>query len=536
MMKKRKWLLLLALCIGLCGCGTEGNQQDDFTAVGGETQEAMDGNMLTLSMRIPETLNPLLNREETVDRILKLIYLPLLSFDETGKAQPGVAESWEIGADGKTITLQLRHDIMWQNGGKLTADDVVYSFRTIQNAPEGSVYKKVLNYISECTKTGDYTVVFTFRENFSSNLNALCFPVISAGYHNGDNNVKSGVNQTPMGNGMYGMYSHKQAAEMILQASETYQGDTPSIRYIRVKITAGAETDINAFEQGMTDVLVAEATEAGRYVDEGLSGMYQYYSNEYDFIGFNFNRELFRDKALRQAVAYALPKDHILESVYLNYGIKTNTPIHPKNWLHEENVALYDYNPSMASTFLKTSGWIDTDGDGRLEKKMEDGQTKRLKATILVNTENTARRQIASKLKDELTAVGFEITIDQQNFAAYQEKFINGQYDMIIGGWECSPITDLTPFFGTAGHLNYIGYTNEEVDRLLAVARNAVGDGPTLLAYSSLQKKLAEELPYISIAYRNKAVFTSKNVGGKIEPVENNVFRDMEAWTYEKGE
>ena len=105
-MKKRKWLLLLILCIGLCGCGTENGQQDDFTAVGGEMEEAMDGNMLTLSMRIPETLNPLLNREETVDRVLKLMYLPLLAFDETGKAQPALADSWEIGADGKTATLQ----------------------------------------------------------------------------------------------------------------------------------------------------------------------------------------------------------------------------------------------------------------------------------------------------------------------------------------------------------------------------------------------------------------------------------------------
>ena len=57
-----------------------------------------------------------------------------------------------------------------------------------------------------------------------------------------------------------------------------------------------------------------------------------------------------------------------------------------------------------------------------------------------------------------------------------------------------------------------------------------------MLAYSSLQKKLAEELPYISIAYRNKAVFTSKNVSGDIHPVESDVFRGMEAWTYEKGE
>ncbi|WP_405725348.1 hypothetical protein, partial [Anaerotignum sp.] len=80
------------------------------------------------------------------------------------------------------------------------------------------------------------------------------------------------------------------------------------------------------------------------------------------------------------------------------------------------------------------------------------------------------------------------------------------------------------------------GYTNEEVDQLLATAREAIGEGPTLLAYSGLQKKLAEELPYISIAYRNEAVFTSKHVSGTIEPTEFNVFHGIEKWTYQKGE
>ena len=84
--------------------------------MGGETTDIDNENMLTLSMRIPETLNPLLNREETVDRILKLIYLPLLDFDETGKAMPAVAESWNMGEDGKTVSVQLKKDIMWQNG------------------------------------------------------------------------------------------------------------------------------------------------------------------------------------------------------------------------------------------------------------------------------------------------------------------------------------------------------------------------------------------------------------------------------------
>ena len=84
-MKKRILLLVFAFCLCFCGCGKSESQPEDFSAVGGEAVDKLDENMLTLSMRIPETLNPLLNREETVDRILKLIYLPLLTFDDMAK-------------------------------------------------------------------------------------------------------------------------------------------------------------------------------------------------------------------------------------------------------------------------------------------------------------------------------------------------------------------------------------------------------------------------------------------------------------------
>lgn len=534
-MKKRKWLLLLALCVLLSGCGSGKQQEEDFTALGGENMEAGQEKMLTLSMRIPETLNPLLNREETVDRILKLLYLPLLDFDASGKPSPGVAESWQLSEDGRSVTLQLRQDIQWQNGGSLTADDVVFSFHMIQNAAEDSVYKQVLNYVSGCQKAGEFAVTVFFHDAFSDNLSALRFPIIPASYYSGQNDLKSEVNMTPVGDGPYKMVSYTQASELLLQSNPTYCGDAPSISHVRVKITAGEETDINAFEQGMTDVLVADAMEAGRYADEDLSGIYQYTSTEYDFIGFNFRKSLFQDKALRQAVAYALPKKTLMDSVYLQHAVLTNTPISPKSWLYEENVALYEYKPEMAETFLKNSGWTDENKDGRLERST-NGITEQLKATILVNTENTARRQIASKLEEELEAIGFEITIDTQPFETYQEKLLKGDFDLVIGGWDFSEVTDLAPFFQTGGSLNYIGYANPELDELLTAARTAVGDGPTLLAYSSLQKKIAEELPYISIAYRNKAVFASKYVGGEINPTEFNVFHGIENWTYQKGE
>ncbi|WP_352399174.1 ABC transporter substrate-binding protein [Anaerotignum sp.] len=530
-MKKRLTVFLLLGTLIFSGCAKEDGENNNFTVSGGVEQSQAENRVLTLSMRVPETLNPLRNREETVDTILKLIYQPLIAIDEAGKPAPSVAESWSISKDGLTVSLQLRNDITWQNGAALTADDVAFSIETIRASEEDAVYKKVLDYVSGYSKTGTYSIDIHFRAPFSKNLAALSFPVISGGYYQGQTDPKSDVNLSPMGSGPYAMQSYSIASEMKLTVNPSYIGGTPTIENISVRTTGGAETDVYAFDQGMTDILVTDAIETGRYADEGVSGVYQFTCSQYDFIGFNFKRTLFQDKSMRQAIAYALPKKSICETVYLQYAKMANTPVSPSSWLYEENVAPFEYDSDMAATLLKNVGWVDKNGDGRLEKEGENGQ-EQLHVSILANQENSARRQVATKLRDELTLLGFDVSLDIQPFEQYQEKFTNGDFDLVVGGWKMSPVTDLYSFFGSNGDLNYIGYENEQMDALLLAANQAVGEGETLLAYSSLQKRIAEELPYISIAYRNQAMFTSNRVGGIVVPTEENIFYTINEWTF----
>lgn len=531
-MKKRIFMILAAVLLLLSGCGNMDGSSNLEASTGEENAQASLQQTLTLSMRVPETLNPLLNRDASVDQALKLVFMPLIALGENGKAEPSVTQSWTMSEDGTSLSLLLRDDLTWHNGAKVTAEDVVFSFQTILSAPEDSVYAHVADYVSSVSQAGEYTVTVTFHESFSKNMAALCFPIIPKSYYSGQTEPGSAVNMTAVGCGPYQMESYTMASSLVLKAYAPYFAQEPSVSRIEVKITSGEDTDLYSFHQGILDVLATDASNAGRYTAQSDEvKVYAYGGNIYDFVGFNFHRDLFQSKSMRQAVAYALPKDYIWESIYLQYADMTNTPISPVSWLYEENVAPYNYDSNMAATLLKNEGWSDADGNGTLEKIDESGNLQSLQVTILVNQENTARKQIATKLAEELKAIGFAVTVDSQPFAAYQEKYQGGEYDIVIGGWQTSYVTDLRDFFASDGDYNYMGYSNEEVDALLDTAAHAVTDGQILLAYSNLQKKLAEELPYISIAYRQNVVLTSDRVGGEISPTCANIWNEIENWT-----
>lgn len=531
-MKRMLGILTLVLLLGLTGCVGEETTGEFSVQTGKDAQTVTIQDDFTLSMRVPETLNPLRNRDASVDRILKLVFLPLIGQAENGKPESGVAQSWTLSADSSVLSLVLQDNLYWQDGTPVTADDVVYSYQTILNAPEDSVYKHVTDYVASCTKTGNNTVNIQFRRPFSGNLSALYFPIIPAAYYQG---VTDGsVDMQPMGNGPYRVESYTMASSLSLVANTNYIYGTPKIEKIQVRITAGEDTDVFSLSQGILDAMVMDATEAGKYLTtEDQLKSYAFDSGIYDFVGFNFGRDLFVDKNMRQAIAYAVPKDYIYESIYLQYAQMTNTPVSPQFWLYEENVVSYSYDPQMTETLLKNAGWADSNQDGVLERTQENGSVQELRITILVNQENTARKQIASTMKEELETVGFAVTIDEQAYDVYSEKLQSGDFDLVVGGWRMSEVLDLTPFFATGGAYNYIDYANEEIDQLLAAAQQATQEGEMLLAYSNLQKRLSEELPYISIAYRQDLLMVSDEVTGEIQPNRINVFQNIENWSIE---
>ena len=233
---------------------------------------------------------------------------------------------------------------------------------------------------------------------------------------------------------------------------------------------------------------------------------------------------------MRQAIAYAIDKDSIIEGIYLGNAEKAYSPVSSSSWLYDSSVYGYDYDLSVSKMLLEQSGWMYRSGSN--VKQSSGDNPKKLSLSILVNGENNERKQVGIKLAESLKAIGFEIVLETVNFDTYKQRLENGNYDIFIGTWNLSPVEDYTFMFGSQalnGETgNLINYSSAKMDEYLTACKAAVTDEDMISAYSSLQKYISQELPYISLVFRKSNLYTSSRIEGDMTPMMYSVYNGIE--------
>lgn len=532
-MKYNKFIMLLCVCLtfSVTGCTSiaKSEYEETLQSINTEKKEIdikpTSGGTLNIAIRNPKTLNPLINEDESIDQVLKLIYDDLIILDENQKPTPNIASTWQLAQDGISLTLSLRNDITWHNGTSLTAKDVIFSLDTIAKSQETSAYKACINNISSYSKIDDYTVLIIYKQPFLGSVYSLNFPIISQDYYKNENILLSDKNMIPMGTSAYEFYSFDTMKQLNLKKNSNWFKGSPYIDNIRAEIIPKKDAELYSFAQKQIDVLNTDVVDWEKYNGDKEA---EYVTNSYNFIGINFNNSILNDKTLRQALAYAIPKEKIIEEIYLGHAISTDTPINPKSWLSFNKDLKYTYNINTSKELLKQSGWEDLDQNGILEK---DG--KELTFSLLVNEENVQRTETAKIIQDTLKQIGIEVTIVIQNYENYTNKLKTKDFETFLGEWKLSIIPDFSFAFHSsqiAAGNNFISYSNSDMDNLLHQAFVATTEASMIESYKNLENHIIEELPYISLYFRNASVLTSSRVKGELTSNMNNVFLGIENW------
>ncbi|MBR1736405.1 MAG: ABC transporter substrate-binding protein [Firmicutes bacterium] len=532
----KKLILIAALMLVLGGCSSaeeelylktplEKNETKTNDSESVQRKRLIGDGSITLSMRQPKTLNPLINSDYTVDNMMKLVFEPLFTLDETQRPVPDLAESYSLSSDGMTLEIRLKDGLKWHDGTDVTADDVIFSLDTIRESPS-EIYKSSLGNVDGYKAVGKKTVIINYSAPYGACLYNLCFPIIPEHYYKDDLDEDSPRNFEPVGSGAYKFKSYRKVREIELEASPDYFKGEAGIKYVKIIIMNDKETDLYAFEQNITDAITIDVNEWGKFSTTSNIQAVTFNSNNFEFLGFNYNNPVFDNINIRHAIAHAIPRDEIIENIYVGNARSSIAPINPNSWLSaEDETAQYEYSLEKASEYVKASG-IDTD---------------RLKITLLVNSENKERVEAAKLIIKSLNQTGFEVTLLEKSYADYMQLLKDDNFELFMGGAVLSKTPDLRSLLLSSeqgeGGLNYFNFSEAQMDTLLHNAVNARSEGEFLTAEAEIQKYCSTQLPCIGIAFKDSILLTNTKIGGNIQPTVNNSFDNIEKWyLYEEEE
>lgn len=506
--KKSILLMLLLICIIFTGCNNGSNEEIDE-----DKEVKVAGGTVNVSMNRYVTLNPLLNKDKEVDQVLSLIYDPIMKIGENLKPENCLAENVVVDSTCSSIDVTLKDDIKFHDGTLLTSSDVVYSLDVLKKADDDVCYKNVLGNIGTYKALDEKTVRIYLRQVYSNPTYALCFPVISKNYFSNTNNdLINGEN----GTGMFKISNVSLNQEIVLEKNKEYLGAKPYIDGINVTLMPNKETALTAFKQKQIDIMFTEDMIAGQYTGNNSVKMMPYSTLYYDFLGFNFNNENLKNAELRRIIAHTINKKEIVEKIYYGYGVVADTMIHPKSFLYSKAATTYEYDLKLAK--------------GLLDKM--NLSSSQLTFNLLVNKENVERVEVAKLIKESLIQIGININIIEENYEVYSTKVQNKEFDLLLGGWHLLNNQDVSFAYSSSKVYegqNYISYASKEMDAMLLKAYSQIGEANVISAFAELQEYLGQELPYISIAFRENVGYLNKTkIGGTLNPVEHNHFNGIE--------
>lgn len=528
--------LLLAL-VFLAAC--DGGRTAATPVVRGPGKPATGDALVVGSIGEPSTLVPLLASDSSSHDVAGHIYNGLLRYDKNLKLEGDLAESWDVSSDGLTITFHLRKGVKWHDGEEFTSRDVLYTYRVTIDPKTPTAYADAFKQVKSAVALDRYTFRVSYDKPFAPAMESWGMEILPAHLLEGKDITKSELARHPVGTGPYIFREWVAGQKLVLEANRDYYEGRPYIdRYI-YRIIPDNSTMYMELKSGSLDMMGLSPVQFQRQTDtkefRSCFNKYRYPSSSYTYLGYNLRHPLFSDRRVRQALTMAINKDEIVHGVLLGMGQVAHGPYKPGTWAYNPRIRDFDYNPERARALLAEAGWREVNGDGVL---MKEGKPFRF--TILTNQGNAERLKTAQIVQRRLKKIGIDVRIRVIEWASFLSQFIDkGNFEAVMLGWTIGPDPDLFDIWHSSKtgpkELNFVGYKNPEVDRLLEQGRGTFDQEERKRCYYRLQDILAEDQPYTFLYVPDALPVVSARFRG-IEPAPAGIGYNLIKWYVPKEE
>jgi peptide/nickel transport system substrate-binding protein len=408
-----------------------------------------------------------------------------------------LAESWEVVDDVYTFTL--RQNAVWHDGTPVTANDVVFTINLLTDPATtsrwGSSFRNVVGYaeaqeaatptsLTGVTAPDDYTVRIELAQPDSGMISGFIFINILPEHVLGSAD-RATITELPywttserVGAGPFKFLQLVEGERVELEAHADYHHGAPAIQNLNLLFFASAETSLAAFQQGtnlvapmsVNDLELVEGTEGAEVVG---------FPAGVGYIAFNCWQPYLSDKRVRQAVAYAIDKVTICETLFQGYASPVSTEIPYVTWAQPDDANPYDYDPDMAMQLLEEAGWT-----GEQTLGLWYYYTDPVTANVM------------EAMQQYLSAVGIETELKFDDGSGVRtQEIADKTWDMTYGSFGAQPApANLTAVWGPPGYEVY-GWQNDEFNAEMDAALATYDQEEQAVHYQNAVRILNEEAP-----------------------------------------
>ncbi|MFS0828476.1 ABC transporter substrate-binding protein [Pseudomonas phoenicis] len=474
----------------------------------------------------------------------------LTQFERGGtEVIPGLAERWEVSADGKAYTFHLRENVKFHTtdyfkpSRAFDADDVLFTFNRMldRNHPFRKAYPSEFPYFTDMgmdkniagiEKIDPHTVRFTLNQvdaAFIQNLAMSFASVQSAEY--ADQLLKKGkpaeINQKPIGTGPFVFGTYQKDAVIRFKGNKDYWKPEdvkidnlifaittdPSVRMQKLRKN---ECQVTLFPRPADIAKLKEDTNLQMPEQAGYNLGYIAY-NVMDKIKGSDQPNPMAQLKVRQALDMAVNKGHIIESVYQGAGQLAVNAMPPTQWSYDTSIKDVPYDPEKAKALLKEAG-------------IKEGTEITLWAMPVQRPYNPNAKLMAEMLQADWAKIGIKAKIVSYEWGEYIKRSKGGENGAMLIGWSGDngdPDNWLGTLFGcdALDGNNFSKWCYKPYDDLIKQAKATTDQAQRSELYKQAQRIIKEQVPMTPIAHSTVYQPMRKNVEGfKISPFSLNSF------------
>ncbi|MGB9133273.1 MAG: ABC transporter substrate-binding protein [Methanosarcina sp.] len=342
-----------------------------------------------------------------------LVQSTLFKSADDGSIINDLATGYSVNPDGKTWTVNIRDDVKFTDGKKLTAEDVAFTF----NTAIGSNSELDMSNLEKATAINDTAVEFKLKDPQSSFIWRLRYVGIVPEHVY----KKETYGSNPIGSGPYKLIQWDKGQQAIFELNENYYGKKPFFKKITM-LFLDKETGFAAAKSGEVDIAEIDISHANQTVDGynlmslpssralGVSFPIQYKTGEKSIQGDPIGNNVTADIAIRKALNAGIDRKAILQGVLYGKGDVEYTGVDQRDFGNPE-AKITDSNPEEAKKILEDAGWKDSDGDGIREK---DGT--KAEFNLYYSSSDQTRQALSVAVSEQAKKLGIKINLVGTNW------------------------------------------------------------------------------------------------------------------------